>query len=161
MFKLRPCVSIRLSEIRVISGKYTGKVESRIFRYIFDSLSKGESWRSNVDGRNFRYNIRDFRPFLEPFWPFLEPKSTVYVENFRKFRYIIPSNVQNVKNLENNRRFSTDTVNFQQIPSFFENSGTFSRNFIPGNQGNYTGLVSNEKNFGQTHGLSLTTYSLC
>ena len=60
--------------------------------------------------------------------------------NFRQ----IPSNV---KNLENNRRFLTDTVDFRQIPSISKNSGTFSRNFVPGNQGNYTGLVSTIENF--------------
>ena len=85
-----------------------------------------------VDCRKYRlfwYNIRDFQPFLEPFrpflkpfWPLLEPFYTGMYRKMSKFSKIavyfwrIPSNVEN---LENNRRFSTDTVDFRKFQYIF------------------------------------------
>ena len=75
---------IRLLEIWVILGNYTGKVKSRKSNISvhFWHLSKR---RKCVDCRKIPVIsgtiYRNFRPYLEPFWPFLEPKLTIYVKN--------------------------------------------------------------------------------
>ena len=76
---IRPCVSIRLSEIRVISWNYTGKVESRKTNSSvhFRHLSKRRKSVIFGKSRKFRYNFRNFWPFFRlifdqkrQFWTF-------------------------------------------------------------------------------------------